>query len=113
MISAAIPSIDLVFILSSGAFSLFQCIEDTGRRNCMTRDFLQLWFFSVLWKKALTFNLEFSAYISISLAAKEWKTCSNLSLYTFTLCGFKGLVNPENMSFCCLCIFVSFGGGQC
>lgn len=75
--------------------------------------FYSFGFFSVLWKKPITFNVEFSAYISVSLAAEEWKTCLDLSLYTFTLCSFKGLVNPENMSFCCLCIFVSFGGGQC
>lgn len=69
--------------------------------------------FQCYGKKSITFNLEFSAYISVSLAAKEWKTCLDLSLYTFTLCGFQGLVHHENMSFCCLCIFVSFGGGQC
>lgn len=40
--------------------------------------FLGLWVFSVLWKK--TFNLEFSEYISISLAAEEWKICLDSSL---------------------------------
>lgn len=41
--SAAIPSIDFVFILSFGASSLFQCIEETGGRNWVARNFLELW----------------------------------------------------------------------
>lgn len=69
----------------------------------MPRDFLQLWvLFNAMGKKPLTFSQEFSEYISISLAEKEWKTCLDLSLYTFTLSGFKSLVSPESTSFYCV-----------
>lgn len=66
----------------------------------MARDFIQLWvLFNAMEKKPLTFGLEFSMHILISLAAKEWKTCLVLSLNTFTLCGFRSLVSPENTPF--------------
>lgn len=45
----------------------------------MEGDFLGLGFFSGLWRKK-NYYLEFSNYISISLAAKEWKTCLDSSL---------------------------------
>lgn len=61
--------------------------------------------FQCYGKKPLTFNLEFSEYISISLAAKKWKTCLAWSLYTFTLSGFKGYSILKTIPFV-VCVFL-------
>lgn len=49
----------------------------------MAGDFLELWGFSSAVEKP--FNLKFSEYVSVSLPAKDWKTCLDSSAFMLSV----------------------------